>query len=260
MAQHSVIPQMSHGKQFTLYTNVSGSNGWYIWLLTRSLEQLTEVVVAGSGHQESRYRSGGIGIDLRIHLFDLRERGTQGSQLPQGQFERTNTRPRRPQGQRLCSLVSGEFHDCVQRSLAWNARHRESLAIIQYLVNKYDPEHKISSVGEAKYLELQWLAFQISGQGLVHPGPLDPERKTLTCENFIDHTSAKPRDSKSFTARRSLALLSDTTTRSSGSSAFWSRSSPSVPQATSSEIRQLSRIWRSSRGTKVQRPGWRLKG
>jgi len=62
---------MSHGKQFTLYTNVSGSNGWYIWLLTRSLEQLTEVVVAGSGHQESCYRSGGIGIDLRIHLFDF---------------------------------------------------------------------------------------------------------------------------------------------------------------------------------------------
>ncbi|KAF9783196.1 hypothetical protein BJ322DRAFT_1069460 [Thelephora terrestris] len=44
-----------------------------------------------------------------------------------------------------------------------NARRRESFAIIQCLVDKYDPEHKISSVGENKCLELQWLAFQISG-------------------------------------------------------------------------------------------------
>ena len=33
---------MSHGKQFTLYTNVFGPNGWYVLLLTPSLKQLTE--------------------------------------------------------------------------------------------------------------------------------------------------------------------------------------------------------------------------
>ena len=35
-----------------------------------------------------------------------------------------------------------------------------------YLVDKYDPEHKISAVAEAdKYHQLQWLFFQSSGQG-----------------------------------------------------------------------------------------------
>ena len=35
-----------------------------------------------------------------------------------------------------------------------------------YLVDKYDPEHKISAAGgEDKYHQLKWMAFQISGQG-----------------------------------------------------------------------------------------------
>ena len=35
-----------------------------------------------------------------------------------------------------------------------------------YLVDKYDPEHKISAATEAdKYHQLQWLFFQASGQG-----------------------------------------------------------------------------------------------
>lgn len=41
----------------------------------------------------------------------------------------------------------------------------ESLAILEYLVEKYDKGHKISSTGQDKYVELQWLAFQVSGQG-----------------------------------------------------------------------------------------------
>jgi len=41
----------------------------------------------------------------------------------------------------------------------------ESFAILQYLVDKYDKLHKISSTGLDKYIELQWLAFQVSGQG-----------------------------------------------------------------------------------------------
>ena len=37
-----------------------------------------------------------------------------------------------------------------------------------YLVEKYDPEHKISVAdGNDKYAQLQWLFFQASGQGYV---------------------------------------------------------------------------------------------
>lgn len=43
---------------------------------------------------------------------------------------------------------------------------RESNAILQYLVEKYDKEHKIFiNDGEEKYAQLQWLYFQASGQG-----------------------------------------------------------------------------------------------
>jgi len=42
----------------------------------------------------------------------------------------------------------------------------ESLAIVQYLLDKYDPEHKLSATTETeKYQILQWMSFQISGQG-----------------------------------------------------------------------------------------------
>lgn len=45
-------------------------------------------------------------------------------------------------------------------------RIRESGAILQYLVDKYDPMHKISVNGvEEKYTQLQWVFFQSSGQG-----------------------------------------------------------------------------------------------
>ncbi len=43
---------------------------------------------------------------------------------------------------------------------------RESNAIMIYLVDKYDPEHKISAAEtNDKYHQLQWLFFQASGQG-----------------------------------------------------------------------------------------------
>ena len=43
---------------------------------------------------------------------------------------------------------------------------RESNAILQYLVDKYDPEHTISVSDEnEKYIQTQWLYFQASGQG-----------------------------------------------------------------------------------------------
>jgi len=42
----------------------------------------------------------------------------------------------------------------------------ESAAILVYLADKYDPEHKISvSDSGEKYQQLQWLLFQASGQG-----------------------------------------------------------------------------------------------
>jgi len=41
----------------------------------------------------------------------------------------------------------------------------ETLAILEYLVDKYDKNHKLSSTGQDKYTELQWIAFQVSGQG-----------------------------------------------------------------------------------------------
>ena len=43
----------------------------------------------------------------------------------------------------------------------------ESGAIIQYLVDRYDTEGKISYKGNGKerYFENQWLHFQVSGQG-----------------------------------------------------------------------------------------------
>ena len=45
---------------------------------------------------------------------------------------------------------------------------RESDAIMIYLVEKYDSEHKISVADpNDKYHQLQWLFFQASGQGYV---------------------------------------------------------------------------------------------
>ena len=44
----------------------------------------------------------------------------------------------------------------------------ESNAILLYLVDKYDTEHKISAAdSNDKYSQLQWLFFQASGQGYV---------------------------------------------------------------------------------------------
>ena len=44
--------------------------------------------------------------------------------------------------------------------------NRESNAIIEYLVEKYDTEHKISVTDvNDKFTLLQWLFFQASGQG-----------------------------------------------------------------------------------------------
>lgn len=54
--------------------------------------------------------------------------------------------------------------------MLYSVNHRESDAIITYLVEKYDPEGKISATSfEEKIQQLQWLFFQASGQGYVTP-------------------------------------------------------------------------------------------
>ena len=66
---------------------------------------------------------------------------------------------------------SGAFrHSLVQCcwEMLTHTAPRESCAIMQYLVDKYDPEHRISVSGtDEKYHQLQWLFFQASGQGCV---------------------------------------------------------------------------------------------
>ena len=63
-------------------------------------------------------------------------------------------------GSRLCAISPRK------RAISCRLTHRESDAILLYLVDKYDPEHKLSAATEAdKYHQLQWLFFQSSGQG-----------------------------------------------------------------------------------------------
>jgi len=78
---------------------------------------------------------------------------------------------------RIPALIDSKNNDLV----IW-----ESCAIIEYLVDTYDTEHKFSAkVGTPeKYIELQWLFFQASGQGtyfgqffwfaFLHPGEKIP--------------------------------------------------------------------------------------
>lgn len=62
-----------------------------------------------------------------------------------------------------CFGTCGLFCETGRCSLEGN---RESDAILQYIVDKYDKEHKVSVTDEDdKYRLLQWLFFQASGQG-----------------------------------------------------------------------------------------------
>lgn len=57
---------------------------------------------------------------------------------------------------------------------------RESGAIVLYLIEIYDLDHKISPVNQKESFEqLQWIAFQISGQGFVLSICLDCPNLTL---------------------------------------------------------------------------------
>ena len=69
-----------------------------------------------------------------------------------------------------------------------NAHGRESDAILAYIVEKYDPAHKLSfERPEDKIHQLQWLFLQASGQGcVIYPNypplfPLPSPLRFLLC-------------------------------------------------------------------------------
>jgi glutathione S-transferase len=63
---------------------------------------------------------------------------------------------------------------------------RESGAILVYLVAKYDPENRISVPDrEEKAQLLQWIMFQVSGQGSVHK----PSRTRVITKTDEHHRS-----------------------------------------------------------------------
>ena len=60
---------------------------------------------------------------------------------------------------------------------------------MEYLVDKYDKDHKISSTGPDKYIELQWLAFQVSGQGYVSLCGAGNTRLTQRCSPYFGQSA-----------------------------------------------------------------------
>ena len=73
-------------------------------------------------------------------------------------------------GSRLRSFFSLVSSASAQQRSDTQQYCRESDAIITYLVDKYDPAHKLSFARpEDKIHQLQWLFFQSSGQGFVAP-------------------------------------------------------------------------------------------
>ncbi|KAI0360537.1 glutathione S-transferase C-terminal-like protein [Trametes cingulata] len=87
-----------------------------------------------------------LGLDFETVVVDIRK-----DEHKKPEYLKLN-----PNG-RLPALVDHNNNDFV----IW-----ESDAILLYLVDKYDPEHKLSVAdAEEKYKLLQWLFFQASGQG-----------------------------------------------------------------------------------------------
>ena len=56
---------------------------------------------------------------------------------------------------------------------------------MEYLVDRHDKDHKISSTGPDKCIELQWLAFQVSGQGCVGLCSAGNTRLTQQCSPYF---------------------------------------------------------------------------
>nr|AWK67871.1 glutathione transferase-like protein [Sparassis latifolia] len=117
---------MSHGKQFTLFSHPLGPNGIKVAIVLEELGLTYEAVY--------------------LSAFEEGDRNVKGP---------LHTKYN-PNG-RIPTLIDHRSSDFV----VW-----ESDAILTYLVERYDAEHKISVTDlEDKITQLQWLFFQASGQG-----------------------------------------------------------------------------------------------
>jgi len=118
---------MSHDKQFTLFTHIGAPNGWKVAFVLNVLG-LT---------YESRYLELDGDVKSPSHVKSL---------------EHTKYNP----NGRIPTLIDHRNNDFA----LW-----ESGAIILYLLEKYDPEHRLSVVSpDEKAVLIQWLFFQTSGQ------------------------------------------------------------------------------------------------
>ncbi|KZO92208.1 glutathione S-transferase [Calocera viscosa TUFC12733] len=114
---------MPHGKQFTLYTDVGGPNGWKV-----------------------AYFLSELGLTYKSIYLDLDKKEQKSPE-----FLKLN-----PNG-RIPAIIDHLNNDFV----LW-----ESNAILLYLVERYDKDHKYSAATDAeKAIQNQWLFFQASGQG-----------------------------------------------------------------------------------------------
>ncbi|TCD62532.1 Glutathione S-transferase 2 [Steccherinum ochraceum] len=116
---------MSHEKQITLYSNDLGPNGWKV---TSLLEEL--------------------GLTYETIFLDFNKGEHKALE-----YTRIN-----PNG-RIPAIIDHKNYDFV----VW-----ESGAIMLYLTEKYDKERKYTYASDSeveKYALLQWVFFQVSGQG-----------------------------------------------------------------------------------------------
>ena len=124
---------MFHGKQFTLYTHNRGPNGWYVFPSSRPHRILTPDLLT---------RKVAIILEeLELTYESVYLDFNKGEQKAP-EFLKINSNGRIP-----------------------------ALAILECLVDKCDKDHKLSSTGLDKYIELQWLAFQVKGVYLLRGHP-----------------------------------------------------------------------------------------
>ena len=137
---------MSHGKQFTLYTHLTGTNGWSV--------QLSRIIRIHT-HYDVLYLTRKVAVVLEelgltyesIYLDFGKE---EQKKSPHVDYN--------PNG-RIPTIIDHKNGDFV----IW-----ESNAIFLYLVDKYDTEKRLTVTDEnEKHVLNQWLFFQASGQGCV---------------------------------------------------------------------------------------------
>lgn len=153
---------MSHGKPFTLITNILGPNGWFVSFCPWTFLLLMSV--------PSHHRK----VEIVLQELKLEYEPVYLSLAEIARKDESVTKYN-PNG-RIPALIDHQNNDFV----IWSVDHfsvrfvlvltmgcdRESCAIIYYLVEKYDKDHAISVKSfEEKAIMQQWLFFQASGQG-----------------------------------------------------------------------------------------------